>query len=421
MDETDSHDALRVHLDVEGEIAEHRGNRDEEKERPGGRGNHGEQPFCPYPAMRTKERETGPRGLPCPANRAGEGAAQTCTGRGFPRFVPDHQADEERDRGVDDDVPRVDGRHRPEREPAYEDEERAAPDVQVSEPEQRVDEQEDKEDLVEHPDDVGVDVPPQEGEQGVLVDGVRDRPGAVPQDRPDGLSLDDLPDKGGVDGEERPGDHPGEPRCYHFSQGVENNCREPEDRGEHEVERDLRRHTARNPECAEHPVPEVIVDIEVTGREPGVQRRDDRQAHHGREERMVHELLRVRDAGVREPDAQHREEEEEEYGCIDPLRRPVLLCIFLPVCSEEKHRRERDECEGYGEPEEPAVPAGEGEQEERDGERDGVGVLGERAPQERPDRDLEEGDEEEPGDNREGLERIVNQPSSPRTCPGTHS
>ena len=60
-----------------------------------------------------------------------------------------------------------------------------------------------------------MDIAPEEGEERILVDGVRDDPGAVPEDSSRVIPEDEEPEEGGVDedeGEEGKPFEPGEER-----------------------------------------------------------------------------------------------------------------------------------------------------------------------------------------------------------------
>ena len=71
--------------------------------------------------------------------------------------------------------------------------------------------QEDQEHLVEHPDDMGMDISPEKGEERVLIDRIRDSTCAVPEQRCRGRPPEHLVQERGVKGNKGQERQPPEP------------------------------------------------------------------------------------------------------------------------------------------------------------------------------------------------------------------
>ena len=155
----------------------------------------------------------------------------------LPQPIPEDEGPEEDGRGrVDEDIPGVHHGHGAEGEGGEGDEsDPPGPAHRIPAPEGD-DEHEEEEELVEDREDMGMGISPQEGEEGILVDGVRDDPGAVPEDPRCAIPEDEEPEEGGVHEDEGEEGEPFEPREEEVPDAIEVHRCEGEDRGERQVE-----------------------------------------------------------------------------------------------------------------------------------------------------------------------------------------
>ncbi len=152
---------------------------------------------------------------------------------------PEDEGPEDDGQGrVDEDVPGIHHGHRAQREGGEGHEGDLPGPAQPVPAREGDDEEEEEEHLVEDIEDMGMGIPPQEGEEGILVDGVRDNPGAVPEDSRGIAPEDEVPDEGGVDEDEGEEGEPFETGEEEVSDGVQVHRGEGKDGGEGQVEDD---------------------------------------------------------------------------------------------------------------------------------------------------------------------------------------
>jgi hypothetical protein len=118
---------------------------------------------------------------------------------------------------------------------------------------------------------------------------------------------------------------------------------------------------------------------------------------------VVHELFRVRDRGIDEPDFKHQQETEEKEDFPAPLFFELGKGVLLPIKMICEERKERDETQLDWEPNEPAVPGQDGEEEGRARKRDRECELPKCLFQAGPECQLEESDDGKPADDRKDL------------------
>ncbi len=328
---------------------------------------------------------------------------------------PYQEAEDQRDGCVDEYVPGVEPGHRPEGEGGESAEERPPPHGDGSPSHVGEYQEEEQEPLVEETHDVRVHIAPEHREDGVLVDGVLDRPGAPPEDIEPGVSDEDVIKRRGVREEERDHREPPVTVEEEVPEGIERDNGEAEHRREREVERDRRGHAGYKSERAVHPVADVVVDVQRPPCIPGVERRDGGCPHDRCKDRVVHELLGVGDARVDPAHLEHEEEGEQE-GEVPGERRPQ------PLSREESLRcsicgcgHERQEGEPDGKAYEPQVPRAEREEEDRCRVCSGCSKVTERALKRRPDGEVEHLDDTEPEEH--GDEKLNRQMYPPSRYP----
>ena len=150
-----------------------------------------------------------------------------------------------------------------------------------------------------------MEISPREREKGIFIDGVGDRPGAVPEHGVEPFPHDYLIKKRGVRDKKDEQRKPAEPVEQERTNRVDGHRSDTENGRQGEVERHTRRNAAHNAEATKNPVTQIVIYVHSPPGKPRVKRGHDRASHNGCEESVVHELLCVRDGRINKPHSKH--------------------------------------------------------------------------------------------------------------------
>src|SRR5208337_315019 len=139
-----------------------------------------------------------------------------------------------------------------------------------------IEQQEYQKDLVKYRNDVCVEIPPREREKGVFIDGVGDRPGAVPEHGVEPFSNDYLIKKRRVRDKKDEQRKPAEPVEQERTNCVFGDRGDTENGRQGEVECNTRRNAAHNAEAAKNPVTQIVIYVRSPPGKPRIKGGHDR-------------------------------------------------------------------------------------------------------------------------------------------------